>query len=114
MSALRPIVTLYMHHDCHLCSEARAELQSVRSELDFELVEVDIHSDDALLRAYCERVPVIALDGRELCELRLDRQLLRGALLGRGAARPPAGCEHAATAHLLESQAMATECKEAT
>ena len=47
------------------------------------LVEIDIESDDALHRAYLERIPVVALDGEELFEL-LRR---RGHAGGAGAPR---------------------------
>lgn len=86
MNDARPLVTLFMHHDCHLCVEARAGIEALQRELDFDLQEVDIHSDEALLRAHFERVPVVVLEGRELCCLRLDKPLLRAALLAAGAA----------------------------
>ena len=91
MSDARPALTLYMHRDCHLCVEARADIEMLQRELDFDLREVDIHSDEALLRAYCERVPVVALGGRELCDLHVDNPLLREALIAAGATRAARG-----------------------
>ena len=41
----------------------------------FELCELDIRADEALHRAYFERVPVVALDGEELCEFVVDEPL---------------------------------------
>ncbi len=79
-----PVVTLYGKADCHLCDEARATLRRMRSELPFELVEVDIERDDALLRAYFERIPVIALDGEELFDFFVDEERLRQRLGDRG------------------------------
>lgn len=79
-------LTVYTHGDCHLCEQALAVLMRLRREHDFELRELDITTDDALHRAYFERVPVIALDGEELCEYVVDERLLRERLAARSAA----------------------------
>ena len=42
--------------------------------------QVDITADEALHRAYFERIPVVALDGEELCEYFVDEALLRERL----------------------------------
>ena len=71
-------VTLYGRPGCHLCDEARAELEALRATRPFTLEEIDIESDDALLRRYLERIPVIALDGEELFDFFVDAgELLR-------------------------------------
>jgi hypothetical protein len=56
---------LYQRDDCKLCDEALAIIAAARAP-DFESVWID--GDDALERAYGERVPVLrdAVDGREL------------------------------------------------
>jgi glutaredoxin len=59
-------VRLYGREGCHLCEEARAALLRVRAERPFVLEEIDIERDDALLRRYLERIPVVSLDGEEL------------------------------------------------
>lgn len=74
------VVTLYSKPDCHLCVEARAALLDLRSELGFELHEVDITADEALHRAYFERIPVVALGEEELFEYFVDTVLLRNRL----------------------------------
>jgi glutaredoxin len=76
-------VTVYSHPDCHLCEQAMDSLWALRAELGFELREVDISGDDALHRAYFERVPLVLLDGEELCEYFLDEALLRERLESR-------------------------------
>jgi glutaredoxin len=74
-------LVLYARPDCHLCDEARAGLESLRSDgVDFELEEVDINSDEELLRRYLERIPVIELDGEIVSELFLDADGLRARL----------------------------------
>ncbi len=76
-----PIVRLYGRPDCHLCDEARAGLEGLRSDgLGFELEEIDIETDDDLLRRYLERIPVIELNGEIVSELWLDADGLRARL----------------------------------
>jgi glutaredoxin len=75
-------VTLYTKPDCHLCEQALQALREVRSELPFELLLCDITTEDALHRAYFERIPVVALDGEELFEYFVAPEELRGRLLG--------------------------------
>jgi hypothetical protein len=44
---------------------------------------VDIEGDDALLRRYLERIPVVALDGEELFDHFVDERALRARLQAR-------------------------------
>lgn len=73
-------ITVFSHTDCHLCDNALEVLRAIGGEYDFHLEVVDVRTDDALHRAYFERVPVVALDGEELCELTVDEALLRARL----------------------------------
>jgi glutaredoxin len=66
-------LVLYGRDGCHLCDEARAVLERVGHPFE----EVDIEADDALLRRYLERIPVVALDGEELYDFFVDEQDLR-------------------------------------
>ena len=75
------VLTLYGRPDCHLCDEAREAIMRLRPELrPFELREVDINTDDALLAAYVERIPVLEIDGAIVSELALEPDDLRVAL----------------------------------
>jgi glutaredoxin len=71
-------LVLYGRPGCHLCDEARAVLARVGAPFE----EVDIEGDDALHRAYLERIPVVALDGEELYDFFVDEQDLRRRLAG--------------------------------
>jgi glutaredoxin len=62
-------LVLYGREGCCLCDDAREVLQRVRRRREFDLQERDIDSDDALLRAYLERIPVVTIDGVEAFEL---------------------------------------------
>jgi Glutaredoxin-like domain (DUF836) len=65
-------VVLYGRDGCCLCDDAREILIRVRARRTFVLEERDIDTDDALLGAYLERIPVIAIDGVEEFELLVD------------------------------------------
>jgi glutaredoxin len=73
-------VTLYTKPDCHLCETALRTLREVQAELPFELHERDITAEEALHRAYFERIPVVAVDGEELFEYFVDAEVLRERL----------------------------------
>jgi glutaredoxin len=73
-------VTVYSKPDCHLCVDAMSVLRRLQQELAFVLDERDITADEALHRAYFERIPVVALDGEELCDYFVDEALLRERL----------------------------------
>jgi hypothetical protein len=80
IGVLMKVVTLYSKPDCHLCVEAQNVLRELRSELGFELSEVDITTDEALHRAYFERIPVGTLGEEELFEYFVDKDTLRQRL----------------------------------
>lgn len=59
-------VTLYMREDCHLCEQAKADLESLQEQYPHRLVEVDIDSDSALQRAYLVEIPVVEVGPYQL------------------------------------------------
>ena len=65
-------LTLYGKPGCHLCEEARAVVDEVRTRHPFDLEEVDITRDPTLEAAYRERIPVITIDGEEALELVIE------------------------------------------
>jgi glutaredoxin len=73
-------VTLYGRPGCHLCDDALLVLERVRADAPFELRTVNIEDDDALFRAYLERIPVVSLDGEEVYDYRVDERDLRARL----------------------------------
>ncbi|HEV3285049.1 MAG TPA: glutaredoxin family protein [Solirubrobacteraceae bacterium] len=77
------LITVYSRPECHLCADAMASLRALQLELGFALEERDITSDEGLLRAYFERIPVIALDGEELFDLFVEEATLRERLESR-------------------------------
>ena len=72
---------MYSRPGCHLCEEAVAEIAAIHAEgYRFELREIDIESEETLLRRMLERIPVVEVDGEEVSELRLDSDALRARL----------------------------------
>src|SRR5206468_7774256 len=72
-----PLITVYTSPECHLCEEALTQLRALQPELGFELEVLDITADEGLHRAYFERIPVVLVDGEELCEYFVDEALVR-------------------------------------
>ena len=80
----KPQVTLYTRESCHLCDGVKRQLVLLRQEADFEIREVNVDESEELRKRYGERVPVVAVNGREAFDYRIDRRrflkLLRAAL----------------------------------
>ena len=73
-------VVLYTRPECCLCDDALEVLQRLRSKHPFVLAVRDIEQDDALLRRYLERIPVVEIDGLEAFELGVDESELERLL----------------------------------
>jgi glutaredoxin len=72
---------LYSRPGCHLCEQALEELVALHGEgYRFELHEVDIDSDEELLRTMLERIPVLELNGEIVAELVVDQTSVRARL----------------------------------
>jgi Glutaredoxin-like domain (DUF836) len=66
-------VVLYGKAGCHLCEEARAEIEAVRVRRPFALTEIDVSLDPVLHARYGERIPVVMVAGEEVFEYHVDR-----------------------------------------
>ena len=73
-------ITVYGREGCHLCEDALAVVRRVAADLAVEVRTVDIEADPALLRAYMERIPVVAVDGAEVYDYYVDEGDLRARL----------------------------------
>ena len=67
-----PRVTIFSRPGCHLCDEAKAAIEGVRGQADFDLAEVNIDSDRELQRLYGEEIPVVTIDGRKAFKYFVD------------------------------------------
>jgi glutaredoxin len=77
--------TLYGRAWCHLCDDMRAALAPIAAEHGVAIEWIDIDADSALEARYDELVPVLVLDGVELCHYHLDEPAVRAALEARKA-----------------------------
>lgn len=68
----KPHVIIYSRPGCHLCDEAKAAIMSAGCSDQFTLEEVNIDSEQELLRKYKHDIPVIAIDGAETFIHRVD------------------------------------------
>ena len=81
MSEELPTVVVYSRPECHLCEEAIEKLIALHGEgYRFSLHEIDIESDELLLRRYLERIPVVEIDGIVASELILGEAAVRERL----------------------------------
>ncbi|MEX3555566.1 MAG: glutaredoxin family protein [Burkholderia gladioli] len=78
--------TFYGRGWCHLCDEMQVALAPVAAEFHLPVAVIDIDTDAALVELYDEDVPVLLLDGAEVCRHRFDEGAVRAAL-----SRRPAG-----------------------
>jgi glutaredoxin len=75
------LVTVYSRPGCHLCEKAMEALVAMHGEgYRFSLHEVDIESEELLLKRMLEKIPVIEIDGVIVSELILDEAAVRARL----------------------------------
>lgn len=75
-----PRITMLSRPGCHLCENALVELTPIAAEFGTVVEEIDIDLDDALLLAHLERIPVVLVDGAEVCHFFVDSSAVRTAL----------------------------------
>jgi glutaredoxin len=73
-------VTLYTKDDCGLCRQAEQLLLRLQKRFRFEVEFVDIEADPGVFGRYWARVPVVAVDGKEVAAAPLDERRLKAAL----------------------------------
>ncbi len=80
-------VTLFTKSACCLCDTARFVLGrvQVRQPFDLEVVDISAPGQEQWHAAYAEHIPVIHVNGREICRHRIDERAIREALAGQPA-----------------------------
>ena len=73
-------VIVYSRPGCHLCDEARTTIQNAGCSERFTLEEINIESDDELLRKFKYDIPVVTIDGVEAFRHRVDPATFRRKL----------------------------------
>jgi glutaredoxin len=65
-------VIIYSRPGCHLCDEAKAAIENSNCSEHYTLEEVNIESDEELLKKYKYDIPVVLIDGEEAFRHRVD------------------------------------------
>jgi glutaredoxin len=73
----KPHVIVYSRPGCHLCDEAKSAIENSNCSEHYTLEEVNIESDDELLKKYKYDIPVITIDGVEAFKHRVDPREFR-------------------------------------
>lgn len=69
------MLQVYSRKGCHLCEVLlEALLPMVRGTFEVEVRDIDTRSD--WRNRYGTRIPVVELQGRKVCEYRLDREAI--------------------------------------
>jgi glutaredoxin len=77
----RAHVIVYSRPGCHLCDEAKAAILSAGCGDQFVLEEINIESDEELLRKYKYDIPVIVINGVESFIHRVDPSEFRTRIM---------------------------------
>ncbi len=76
-----PSVQIYSRPGCHLCEQLIEEIAPLlRGRARLTVLNVDSRAD--WQEDYGNRVPVVEIDGRFVCEHKLDRAALHSVLSG--------------------------------
>ena len=75
-----PTVTLYSRPGCHLCEVIKEQLERIRREVDFQIEERDIDQEASLRERYNDDIPVVAVNGQDVFQHRIDIRKLREML----------------------------------
>ena len=73
-------IILYSKPGCHLCEEMKADMAKADCADLYELNEINIESDDALLARYHDDIPVLTINGVEAFKHRLVAEQFRAYL----------------------------------
>ena len=65
-------VIVYSRPGCHLCDVAKSAIEKSNCGDRYTLEEVNIESDDELLKKYQYDIPVVTIDGVEAFKHRVD------------------------------------------
>lgn len=83
MSGEREFVVLSREW-CHLCHELIAALEPIAADAGWRVRVLDVDADPELEAEWDELVPVVLVDGRELCHYHLDEPAIRAHIADFG------------------------------
>jgi glutaredoxin len=79
----KPHVIFYTKPGCHLCEEARREIDRAGCADAYTFAEVNIETDPALRARYGWDIPVVRIDGTDTFKHRLTAEEFRRAVSSR-------------------------------
>jgi glutaredoxin len=74
------LVTVYSRTGCHLCEAAIKKIESVKSDLNFDLEIKLIDGDQELEKKYGEQIPVILINSQPHDYWRVDLERFTAAI----------------------------------
>ena len=77
---MKPLVTIFSRTGCHLCENAEATIENLKSELDFDLEIKLIDGNPELEKLYGYEVPVIHINGEHHDFFKVDVERFRSSL----------------------------------
>ncbi|MGK4187607.1 glutaredoxin family protein [Rothia koreensis] len=82
-------VELLTSPGCHLCADAKRDLDEVTGPLGLEWTEINVEDHLDLLKQHAEDIPVVRVNGVPRDFWRVDKPRLRRILQGMMAGRDP-------------------------
>ena len=79
--ASKTLVTFYTKAGCHLCEDAKREIERAGCGAIFDFEEVDILTDPDLQRRYGTEIPVVLINGIHAFKYHLTAEDFRRAIL---------------------------------
>lgn len=75
-------MTIFSRPDCHLCAVVEKMARQLPPEWNLTVERIDVDTEPELQARYGNRIPVVLLDGHELCAGVFTEGELRRALSG--------------------------------
>jgi glutaredoxin len=65
-------IEIYSRPGCHLCDDAKGVIELFKRNYPIEIKVTDVDSDAKLREAYGYEIPVVMINGQEVCRHRVD------------------------------------------
>jgi glutaredoxin len=80
MGSATPSVTIYSRRECHLCDVVYRIARHIQQDVPFHLDYVEVDSNPMWVDRFGDHVPVLFIDGREICSGAITEGRLRRAI----------------------------------
>jgi glutaredoxin len=79
----KPTLIFYTRNKCPLCEKAKAVIDELYEELDFQFIVKDIDESDELTEKYGIMIPVVEIDGEEVEYGHVNKFVISNRLQGK-------------------------------